>query len=167
MLWVYYSYSCHYPLGTSYNHQEVAPKVRRQPRCLAWFISDVIMGNDGVSNHQPRHCLLSRLFRRRSKKTYKLRVTGLCAGNSDEFHAQTTSNTDNVSIWWRLHVWATVWLKTLGARRLSLYPANIQPALTCPFVSVTKNTLIVGLVSAHLCNQIVMNLNMSVVQGHR
>ena len=28
------------------------------------------------------HCLLNRLFRRRSKKTSKRRVTGLCAGNS-------------------------------------------------------------------------------------
>ena len=39
-------------------------------------------GLDGVSNHQPHHCLLSRLFGRRSKKSSKLRVTGLCAGNS-------------------------------------------------------------------------------------
>ena len=39
-------------------------------------------GRDGVSNHQPRDWLLNRLFRRRSKKTSKLRVTGLCAGNS-------------------------------------------------------------------------------------
>ena len=39
-------------------------------------------GRDSVSNHQPRDCLLSRLFRRRSKKTSKLCVTGLCAGNS-------------------------------------------------------------------------------------
>ena len=38
--------------------------------------------HDSVSNHQPRGCLLDRLFRRRSKKTSKLRVTGLCAGNS-------------------------------------------------------------------------------------
>ena len=35
---------------------------------------------DGVSNHQPHDCLLNRLFRRRSKKTPKLRVTGLCKG---------------------------------------------------------------------------------------
>ena len=35
-----------------------------------------------VSNHQPHGCLLNRLFRRRWKKTSKLRVTGLCAGNS-------------------------------------------------------------------------------------
>ena len=39
-------------------------------------------GRDSVSNHQPHDCLLNRLFRRRSKKTSKLRVTGLCAGNS-------------------------------------------------------------------------------------
>ena len=38
--------------------------------------------HDGVSNHQPRGCLLSRLFRHRSKKTSKLRVTGLCVGNT-------------------------------------------------------------------------------------
>ena len=39
-------------------------------------------GRDSFSNHQPHDCLLNRLFRRRSKKTSKLRVTGLYAGNS-------------------------------------------------------------------------------------
>ena len=38
--------------------------------------------HDGVSNHQPHGCLFNRSFRRRSKKTSKLRVTGLCVGNS-------------------------------------------------------------------------------------
>ena len=64
-------------------------------------------GRDSVSNHQPHHCLLSRLFRRRSKKTSKLRVTGLCVGNSPgtgEFSAQMASNAKNASIWWRHHV---------------------------------------------------------------
>ena len=59
-----------------------------------------------VSNHQPHDCSLNRLFRRRSKKTSKLRVTGLCAGNSPvsgEFPAQKASNAENVSIWWRHH----------------------------------------------------------------
>ena len=63
-------------------------------------------GRDGVSNHQSHHCLLNRLFRRRSKKTSKLRVTGLCAKNSPvtgEFPAQKASNAENVSIWWRHH----------------------------------------------------------------
>ena len=63
-------------------------------------------GPDSVSNHQPHHWLLNRLFRRRSKKTFKLRVTGLCAGNSaetGEFPAQMASNEESVSIWWRHH----------------------------------------------------------------
>ena len=52
---------------------------------------------DGISNHQPHDCLLNLLFRRRSKKTSKLRGTGLCAGNSpvtDEFPAQRASNAE-------------------------------------------------------------------------
>ena len=63
-------------------------------------------GRDTVSNHQPHDCLLNRLFRRRSKKTSKLRVTGLCAGNwpgTGEFPAQMASNAENASIWWRHH----------------------------------------------------------------
>ena len=63
-------------------------------------------GHDSVSNHQPHRCLLNRLFGCRSKKTSKLRVTGLCAGNSPgtgEFPAQMASNAENVSIWWRHH----------------------------------------------------------------
>ena len=43
-------------------------------------------GRDSVSNHQPHDCLLNRLFWRRSKKTSKLRVTGLCVGNSPGTH---------------------------------------------------------------------------------
>ena len=38
-------------------------------------------GHGDVSNHQPHDCLLSCLFRHRSKKTSKLRVTVLCEGN--------------------------------------------------------------------------------------
>ena len=63
-------------------------------------------GCDSVSNHQPRDCLLTRLFRRRSKKTSKLPVTGLCVVNSPgtgEFPAQMASFAENVSIWWRHH----------------------------------------------------------------
>ena len=63
-------------------------------------------GCDSVSNHQPHNCLLNRLFSRGSKKTSKLRVTGLCAGNSPatgEFPAQMASNAENVSVWWRHH----------------------------------------------------------------
>ena len=69
---------------------------------LRWRHND----HAGVSNHQPHGCLLNRLFRRTSKKTSKLRVTGLCAGNSPgtgEFPAQMASYAENVSIWWRHH----------------------------------------------------------------
>ena len=40
------------------------------------------------------------------KETSKLRVTGLCVGDSsvtDEIPAQVASNAENVSIWWRHH----------------------------------------------------------------
>ena len=63
-------------------------------------------GLASVSNHQPHGCFLNILFRRRSKKTSKLRVAGLCEGNSPgtgEFPAQMASNAENVSIWWRHH----------------------------------------------------------------
>ena len=52
-------------------------------------------GCDGVLNHRPHDCLLNRLFRRRSKKTSKLHVTGPCEGNSPvagEFPGQMASN---------------------------------------------------------------------------
>ena len=44
--------------------------------------------------------------KRRSKKTSKLRVTGLCEGNSPvtgEFPAQRASNAENAPIRWRRH----------------------------------------------------------------
>ena len=69
-------------------------------------------GRDNVSNHQPHDCLLNRLFRRRSMKTPKPRVTGLCVGNSPgtgEFPAQMSSNAENVSIWWRHHGKRLLW----------------------------------------------------------
>ena len=51
--------------------------------------------HDGVSCHWCLDCMHSRLFRRRSKKTPKLRVSGLCEGNSPvtgEFPAQRANN---------------------------------------------------------------------------
>ena len=76
---------------------------------LHWRHND----QDGVSNHQPHVCLLNRLFRRRPKKTSKLRVTGLCVGNSPGprtkgqlrgkcFHLMTSS-------WFTETVWCSCW----------------------------------------------------------
>ena len=75
---------------------------------LRWRHSE----RDGVSNHQPQDCLLNRLFRRRSGKTSKLCVTGICAGNSpviSEVPAQKAINAENVSIWWRHHGLPEFW----------------------------------------------------------
>ena len=61
---------------------------------------------DGISHHRRLQCLLNCWFRRTSKNTSKLRVSGLCAGNSSvtsEFPAQKTSNSEYISIWWRHH----------------------------------------------------------------
>ena len=58
--------------------------------------SDVIMSMMVFKMH-------NHLFRRRSKKTSNLCVTGLCEGNSPvtgEFPSQRASNAENVSIWW-------------------------------------------------------------------
>ena len=100
-------------------------------------------GRDGVSDHQPYDCLLNRFFRRRSKKTSKLRVTGLCVGNSPvtgEFPAQRASNAETVSIWWHHHA------KLIDRREcLILFTISIE-CITKPwhfpfyrhFVSVTS-----------------------------
>ena len=55
--------------------------------------------HNGISNHRCLDFFLKRLFRRRSKKTWKLRGTGLYEGSSpvtSGFPAQRTSNAENV-----------------------------------------------------------------------
>ena len=61
--------------------------------------SDVIMS---VMASQLTDVSMLNRFRRRSKKTSKLRVNGICEGNSPvtgEFPFQKASNAKNVSIW--------------------------------------------------------------------
>ena len=79
-----------------------------------------------VSNHRRLHCLLNCLFRRRSKKTSKLRVTGLCDG---EFPAQKARNAENVSIWWRNYVenWSSA---VIGIRGFLYFPGS-KPYIRC------------------------------------
>ena len=82
---------------------------------------------DGVSNHRCLHCLFNCWFWWRSKKTSKIRVTGLCAGNSPvtgEFPAQKISNVEDVSIWWRHHggdvaIYYKIW--SMGDVAVSFY----------------------------------------------
>ena len=74
-------YVCKSALNILWFHQLPQPPSEASlgwDNSLHWRHND----HDGVSNHQPNGCLLNRLFRRRSKKTSKLSVTGLCVGNS-------------------------------------------------------------------------------------
>ena len=94
-------------------------KWNKQSSCL-WCSCDITLmysnndctlqwrhnGPDGDPNHWRLGCLLKRLLGCISKKTSKLRVTGLCVASSPvtgEFSAQRTSNAENGSIWWRHH----------------------------------------------------------------
>ena len=93
------------------NQLKRTPLLDYHTRSWLWSLTQSLRwrhnGRDGVSNHQPHDCLLNSLFGRRSKKTSKFRVTGLCVRNSPgtgEFPAQMASNAENVSIWWRHHV---------------------------------------------------------------
>ena len=96
-------------------------------------------GRDGVSNHQPHDCLPNRLVGPRSKNTSKLRVTGLCAGNSPgtgEFPAQMASNAemfpfDDVNMYigclmWDINThplhWRIYALNDLNELKISHYP---------------------------------------------
>ena len=72
------SCSCHCPIYWS--------QVLSRKWWYSWSSDDTLQwrhnGHGSVTNHQPHHCLLNGSFRRRSKKSLKLCVTGLCAGNS-------------------------------------------------------------------------------------
>ena len=83
---------------------------------LIVFISDYLQwrhnGRDCVSNRQPHDCLLSRLLKCISKKTSKLRFTGLCAGNSSatgKFPAEMASNAEKC-----FHVLTSSWFGALA-----------------------------------------------------
>ena len=73
-----------------------------------WNYNDIIMGAMASQITSLTIVYSTVLFRPRSKKISKLRITGLCEGNSPmtgEFPAQRASNAENVSIWWRHHVY--------------------------------------------------------------
>ena len=98
------TYNCfHYQSGHSSRWYVTGLTTELNHRCpLRWRHNEW----GGVSNHQPKDCLLNHLSGCKSKKTSKTRVTGLCAGNSPgtgEFPAQMVSCAETVSIWWRHH----------------------------------------------------------------
>ena len=85
-----------------------------------------------VSNHQRLDCLFSRLFKRRSKKTSRFRVTRLCEGNSPvigEFPTQMASKAVNVSIWWR-HNSNNWWKLNAKATKKSVITADVETSFS-------------------------------------
>ena len=95
-----------YPLGVVFYSPKHRTPVRRDLEFTFIILQWGLNVYDSASNHQPHNSLINRLFECRLKKTSKLLVTGLCAGNSPgtgEFPAQMASNAENVSIWWRHH----------------------------------------------------------------
>ena len=103
---------------------------------------------DSVSNHHTHDCLLNQLFRRRSKKTLKLRVTGLCAGNSPgtgEFPAQKASNAENVSIWWRHHAKISSLVLHCRSGRFPLRYGQFSPKLLIIDTPDTRTNTKLGL----------------------
>ena len=104
------------------------------PSTSLWRHND----HNGVSNHHPHDCLLNLLFRHRSKKTSKLHITGLCAGNSlvtGEFPAQRASNAENVSIWWRHH---EVSAAQLNIRQLQIKSPYAQSSNELQWIDLTN-----------------------------
>ena len=90
-----------------YYYQKWLSNTRIQQFNIATFhFSDVIMGAV-ASQITSLTIVYSAVYSGTSKKTSKLRGTGFCAGNSPvigEFPAHMASNAENVSIWWRHHV---------------------------------------------------------------
>ena len=90
-------------------------------RDILWSLQWRHNGCDGVSKHRRLDCVLNRLFRRRSKNTSKLCVTGLWGWNSkitSELSAQWASYAENVSIWWR-HQGECSWYSAIIHEQLS------------------------------------------------
>ena len=83
------------PFGEYYVLLSTSFSITMTSQWARWFL-----------RYQPQYCLPNGFFRRRSMKTSKLRVSGLCLGNSpmtSECSAQRASNVENVFIWWRHH----------------------------------------------------------------
>ena len=64
---------------------------------------------DGVSNHKSNDCLLNRIFRRRSKKTSKLRITGRWPVNSPHKGPVTRKMFPFDDVIMIIAVWAVIW----------------------------------------------------------
>ena len=95
------------PFKNTWEHNSRKTKWLLGPMIIFWSLK--WRHNNGyiVWNHWRLYYLLSRLLRRRSKKTSTIRGTGFCGENSPatgDFSAHRTSDAETISIWWRHHV---------------------------------------------------------------
>ena len=112
--------------------------------------SDVMMR---ATTSQITDCLLNCLFRYRSKKILKLRITGLCEGNppaTGGFPSQRASDAENVTICWRQPRWYKCIIlgdidainsedASLASYNYSLWPFNERKVpSSCPAKHGTK-----------------------------
>ena len=106
---VHINHLCQFQINITHIRETALLNLKHLSIFLIWALSLRWLHNEcnGVSNHKPRDCLLSRLFRIRWNKISKLRVTGPWQGNllaDSEFPPQRSGNTKNVSISWRNRV---------------------------------------------------------------
>ena len=91
---------CHSSALKYHRLLKVTPK---EVKNTVWWRNN---GHNSISNHCLRIVYSTIYSDADERKPSKLRVTGLCAGNSPgtgEFPAQMACNAENVSIWWRHH----------------------------------------------------------------
>ena len=104
--WMYFLWTWHHFNSKPYDKANIQQTI--DCYILHTHYRDVIMNATASQITSLDHdCLLNRLFRRRSKKTSKLRITDLCEGNSPvtgEFPSQRACNAEIGSIWWRHHI---------------------------------------------------------------
>ena len=111
---------------------------------VQWHYNDVIM-TTMASQITSLTTVYSTVYSGTDKKTSKLRVTGLCAGNSpatSEFPAERASNAENVTIWWRHRVFYV------------LHKPNRQKVLQCHKEKVTSASPEIDI---HGCYSLVKN----------
>ena len=80
---------------------------------------------DGVPNYRRPGCLLNLMLKRRSKKTWKLRVTGVCEGNP----LVTGGSPHKGPVTWKMFPFEDIIMVVTESRWLQQYFHNSQHAL--------------------------------------
>ena len=96
---------------------------------ISQHYDDVIMGTMGSQITSVSIVYSTVCSGANQRKKSKLCDTGLCAGNSQgtgEFPAQMASNAENVSIWWRRHVWRLPECTTNLSEAIRLIPIKLN-----------------------------------------